>query len=310
MAVPTQTTLDLYNYYPSLLIFQYLSKPKAYATIQASVAGMLMIQTSTQQISYSITPTSGTFTLSYDGNTTSALNFDASDSDIQTALQALPGLSSVTVNNLLVSFTGVTPPASLLTVASNSLQASGVAVAVGILETDLTLPLAVQNAYNLTGPNTAVGIQLDVIGKYAGVTRVGAGINGQIITLNDAEFLLFIKMAIVQNNSGSSLYDIATNMFNFFGTEIIPVDTANMNLTYLVSSLVSDDLLELFITENLLPHPMGVGVSIIIYAPVINSFFGFVTYDNPTQPTVTRPFNDYDDYQTDWPWFSYADVHV
>lgn len=302
------TTLELYSYYPDLLIYQYKGKPKAYATVQATVAGMLMMQTSTQTISFSDTPSSGTFTLTYNGFTTIALNFDASASDIQAALRSLAGLNSVTVVGTIplftVTFTGVVPPAFLISAASNL---SPVTI-VTITETDITLPLAVQDAYNMMGDNPAQGIQLDVLGKYAGVTRFGVGTSGQSITLDDTDFLTLIKMAIITNNSGSSLSEIAINLFNFFGTQIYAVDLANMHLTYLVSSLVSSQLLQVFITEDLLPHPMGVNISVIIYAPIIDSFFGYVTYDNPTQPMVTRPFNTYDVFNTNWIWFSYIDV--
>ena len=44
-------------------------------------------------------PTSGTFTLTWGGNTTSALNYNASASDVQTALNALSGIGGVTVTN-------------------------------------------------------------------------------------------------------------------------------------------------------------------------------------------------------------------
>lgn len=302
-----QTTAELIQYYSSLLIKQY-QKPKAIATVEAVVTGVLMPQVSTQQMSFSSTPTDGSFSLSYNGNSTADLAYNASDTEIQTALQALPGLSAVSVANGLVTFTGVTPPALPLGVTSSSLVSGSNSVSIGITETDLILPLAVQNAYNILGSNPAVGVQLDVIGTYAGVTRNGVGVNGQPITLNDTDFLTLIQIAIIRNNNGSSLYDINTELYQFFGTQILCTDNSNMTLTYLVSSLVSSNLIQLFITENLLPAPMAVGVSIIIYAPIVNAFFGFVNYDNPVQPMITRPFNTYDDYNTNWPWFSYNDV--
>lgn len=78
-----------------------------------------------------------------------------------------------------------------------------------------------------------------------------------------------------------------------------------MRMNYLISSTVGSlNLVQLFVTENLIPHPMGVQVS-IIYTPIVNALFGFITYESPTQPSITRPFNDYASYQTDWPWFSY-----
>jgi hypothetical protein len=303
----TFTTLQLLNYYSSLLIKQYASKPKAIATVQALVNGVLLCQTSTQQISFSIPPTAGTFTLSYNANSTTSLGYAVTDSEIQTALQTLPGLNNVTVLDLLVTFTGVIPPALLLT-ATSDLMASGKAVAITITETDVTLPIAIQNAYNiLPGSIQAVGIQLDVLGKYVGVTRSGVSTTGVPITLDDSDFILLIQMAIIKNNSGSSLSDIVGLLYQFFGTEILLFDQADMRMTYVISSLISSNLLQLFITQGILPAPMGVNVDVIIYAPIINAFFGFITYGNPVQSPITRPFNDYADYQTTWPWFSYQD---
>lgn len=302
------TTLELVQYYSSLLIKQYSSKANAVATIQASVSGMVMPQISTQQITYSVTPTSGSYVLSYNGNNTTSLLFSASDSQIQTALRLLPGLSNVTVLNQLVTFTGVIPPALSLIVESNSLEASGISVEILITETDLTLPLAIQNAYNLTVQPYAVGVQLDVLGKYAGVTRNGTGFLGQPITLNDSDFLKFVQIAITQNSSGSSLYDIVNNLYQFFGNNIIPFDYKNMHMSYLIStSIGSINLLELFVTEGLLPAPMAVAI-VVIVLPTIDNLFGFITYTSPVQPADTRPFNNYQSYQTDWTWISYQNV--
>lgn len=309
------TTLELLNYYSGLLIFQYNLKPKAIGLVQTVVNGIIMAQTSVQDLTFNSVPDSGTFVLSYNGNSTAALNWDDDVTVIEAALQALPGLNLCTVSGsiadqlLTVTFTGVTPPALSLLVEANSLKNVDLLdVDIDVLETDLSLPLAVQSGFNLLGANTAQGVQLDIIGKYAGVTRNGSSTSGAPITLDDTDFLTFIKMAIVTNSAGSSLADITGLLFQFFQGQIFVVDSTQMRLTYLISSLVSNDLLQLFITERLLPAPMGVGVSVIIYAPIVNAFFGFVNYDNPAQPAVTRPFNTYDDYQTDWPWFSYSNV--
>lgn len=302
----TQTTLELVQYYSSLLIFQYLGLPNATGTVEAIVTGVIMPQITTQQITYSQTPTSGSYTLSYDGNTTVTIAFGATDSDIQTALRALPDLASVTVLNLLVTFIGVYAPAFSLVVASNSLDASGVSVSISITETDLSLPLAVQNAFNLIGSDPAVGVQLDVLGMYAGVVRSGVGTNGPI-TLDDSDFLTLIQFATVQNSSGSDLSSITTNLFNFFGDGILVFDYQNMHMSYLInSSIGSQDLIELLIIEGLLPQPMTVQLS-IIYGPIINAFFGFVTYQLPTAANIS-PFNTYEDYITIWPWLDYSDA--
>lgn len=302
----TQTTLQLLQYYSSLLIFQYIGLPKATGTVQAVVNGVIMPQITTQQITYSSPPTGGTYTLSYNGNVSAPIAYNASDTDIQTALQALPDLTSITVLDLLVTFIGVYPPALSLVVGANSLQASGTPVSVSITETDLSLPLAVLNGFNLIGPNPAVGVQLDVLGIYAGVTRTGIGVTGPI-TLNDADFLTLIQFATIQNNAGSDLSSITTNLFNFFGKGILVFDYQNMHMSYLINSSVgSQDLIELLIAEKLLPQPMTVQLS-IIYAPIIDTFFGFVTYQLPIAANIS-PFNTYEDYITTWPWLDYADA--
>lgn len=166
------------------------------------------------------------------------------------------------------------------------------------------LPLAVENGFNL---DTAIGAQLDSIGKYAGVTRTGAGFQGNVITLIDDDFRILIKIAIIKNASGSSLYDIQNLLFIFFpGGEITVNDYQNMRLSYMIdSSFVDDDLAQLFVTEGLLPFPMAVGHSTVIHTTPINQFFGFRTYDGIG--VHVNPFNNYDTYVTTWPWLNYDD---
>jgi hypothetical protein len=309
-------TQDLVNYYANLLILQYLGKSKAYATIQTLTAPALLPQTTTEAIAFSAVPTSGTFQLTYGSQTTAAINWNDSVAAIQSKLQALTGLGSVTVSGsiasqaLNVTFTGVIPPALILGVTSNSLQGSGSqSISVTVTGTDQTLPIAVQNAYNLIGPNPAQGVQLNVLGKYAGVTRNGYGFGGLPITLNDSDFLTLIQMAIIKNSSDSSLATIQSLLAQFFPSEVLVFDYQNMQMSYLISSSIgSQNLVQLFVSEGLLPKPMGVALAAPIYAPIITMFFGFRTYVLPAFNST--PFNSYSSYQTNWPWVSYANAVV
>lgn len=139
------------------------------------------------------------------------------------------------------------------------------------------LPNQVQDGFNLNGTETAEGVQLDILGKYVGVTRTGDGFSGPI-TLDDTDFLSLIQMAIIRNASKSSLAAIQSLLNQFFPGEIYIFDYANMNMSYLISTSVGNqDLIDLFVTEGLLPKPMGVGISVIA-APVINAFFAVRTY--------------------------------
>jgi Protein of unknown function (DUF2612) len=167
------------------------------------------------------------------------------------------------------------------------------------------LPLQVQNAFNLVGPSPAQGVQLDILGKYAGVTRNGYGFHGVPITLNDSDFLTLIQMAIIKNSADSSLATIQSLLAQFFPNEVLVFDYQNMQMSYLISStLGTPHLVQLFVSEGLLPKPMTVSLATVIYAPVINQFFGFRTYF--LAPFNSEPLNNYSSYQTNWPWLSYA----
>lgn len=163
-----------------------------------------------------------------------------------------------------------------------------------------TLPVAVQNAYNINpafGP-TAVGVQLDVIGKYAGVSRNGIGVTGNSITLTDGDFLALIQMAIIRNNSGSSLQTIQEQLNQFFPGNILVFDYSNMHMSYLISTAIgSINLIQLFITEGLLPKPMGVQLGSIIYTAIIDAFFGMTEYSlyeiTHQVEQNASPFNSY-----------------
>jgi hypothetical protein len=301
------TTLELIAYYVQLLIIQYTGKPAAEGTISTLAAAVVMAQTSSQLVSFSAAPVSGTFTLTYDGQTTAAIDWNDTAADVQTALRALTGLSAITVagnftDGFTVTFTGVTAPAELLT-ATSSLATS---VKITVAETDLILPLAVQAGFNITGDSLAQGAQLDVLGKYVGVSRSGPGFSGTI-TLSDEDFASLIQMAIIKNSAGSSLSVIQALLYQFFPLQVLVFDYKNMQMSYLVSTDVgSIDLIQMFIVQGLLPRPMGVQLGIVIYAPVITEFFGFRTYE--TEAFNSNPFNRYDDWNTDFLWLSYSNA--
>lgn len=164
------------------------------------------------------------------------------------------------------------------------------------------LPVTVQDAFAI---GSAIGVQLDVIGKYAGVTRSGNTSHGFVI-LNDADFTILIQIAIIQNNNGSSLATIQNLLNTYFPGQIFVFDYANMHMSYLIdSSIGSQDLVELFVSKGLLPKPMGVQLTTTTIGPVIDAFFGFRTY--LTAPHNISPFNTYTTYHMDYPWLSYAD---
>jgi Protein of unknown function (DUF2612) len=165
------------------------------------------------------------------------------------------------------------------------------------------LPSQVQLAYSL---DTAVGVQLDVIGKYAGVKRTGYVFSGPV-TLDDDDFRIIIQMAIAQNNSGSSLADIQNLLHKFFDGTLLIFDYQSMRIDYLFDSTSGSNLLaQFFVRQGSLPKPMGVQMGVLIFAPTTNNFFGFRTYSAPGYKMSS--FNSYTDYHMDRPWLSRSDV--
>lgn len=305
-------TIQLLAYYVNLLIIQYKGLARAPATIQAQVQPVLMVQTSTQLVSFSLEPSSGELNLTYDGVAVPPIYPGDTAPYIETKIRSVPALAAATVlgnadlSGFTVTFDGVLPPADLLVISSNTMADShSNAVMVIITETDVTLPVAVENGFD---PATAQGVQLDVIGKYVGVARRVQGFTG-ILNLSDQDFRSLIRIAILSNSSGSSLADIQNLLFLFFPHLIRVYDYQNMRMSYLISStLGSLDLIESLVVQNLLPRPMAVQISAIIYGPDIDNFFGFCSYEDPT-PGGIRPFNTYEDYQA-WPWLDYNEAII
>lgn len=311
-------SLAIVDYYADLLILQYSQKPNAYGTIQTVVQGEVMDQLpaqvqagfnlnpTVQTITFSSIPASGNFSIAWEGATSSTIAWNAPLATIQAAANSLFGIGNVTVTGAMaakwLTFTfNIDTAPLLITIAANTLE--------DVASTAITAAVS---------SNLAVGTQLDVLGKYCGVTRSGFGTSGPI-TLDDADFYRLIQLAVITNNSGSSLATIQNLLAKYFPQEILVFDYANttpMRMAYYVNtSLGSLGLIQLFISEGLLPKPMGVQLS-VIGAPIVNEFFGFCDYNfaTPTNPN-TANINGWNcatsytlgNYNTGWPFLDYAD---
>ena len=178
------------------------------------------------------------------------------------------------------------------------------------------LPALIEASYDV---NTAVGPQLDILGKYAGIAggltkkvdgtgRIQYDFTG-VVTLDDASFRQLIKIKIVQNYSRSSLDDIQTLLNTFFPGTIQVFDHQNMTMGYYFDATFgSQQLAEVFIRGGFLPKPMGVQLNSLIYGSeaLTTGFFGFRTYDNAyASPTG---FSDYAEDKPVGPWLTYQNA--
>lgn len=304
---------ELCQYYANLLIKQYKGKPKAYATIEATAASLNMLQTTVDDVSLSGTPASGTIRFGYQGHDTGDLPFNASEADIQTAFRSIPGLSEVVVTgrfvtgSIRVSFDGVAAPAGDLVLLSSTLETgTSDEVIVTISEADKTLPLAVMDGYNLTGPNTAVGKQLDVLAKYVGVARTGVGPLGPQ-TLGDADLLTLIRIAIDRNKLTSRFGDIADFFYKWFPSQVVVADNFDMTMAVSVyAGLEQTPLWQLFLAFGLMPRPQGVGIYLSSSEVPLEMYFGLRTY--PSYDPAANPFNTYDEFNEDNIFMTYDDT--
>lgn len=84
-----------------------------------------------------------------------------------------------------------------------------------------------------------------------------AGVISQTFELTDEEFRIIIKLKIVQNNINHSHESIDDSIFAFFGDEVIPFSSGNMEMTYLIPEDLTP-IITVAIQKEVLPKPMGV----------------------------------------------------
>lgn len=147
----------------------------------------------------------------------------------------------------------------------------------------------VENGFNV---DTAVGKQLDILGKYIGADRYYED-NGDILALDDEDYRTILKLAIISNSSDFSHKSIDDALYAFFEDRIRMDSDGNMEMEYFVPK-DKTPLIRAALQKKILPKPMGVRVSgIIEYSKI---FFGLCTYDNQTAVYKTgfRTYNDPD----------------
>lgn len=163
------------------------------------------------------------------------------------------------------------------------------------------LPQKLEEAFDL---ETAVGKQLDILGKRLGVTRNVYLRNGDPVTLNDTDFRTFIKLQAARMTLSSSLWDIQTLLINFFSGSIRAIDNLDMTMDYFVFG-ESNILINVLIKQDMLPRPMGVGIRAVYDLPY-KDVYGFQTYKTQSYPVVG--FNTYANYNEETSWIKYSNA--
>jgi hypothetical protein len=109
-----------------------------------STTGGTLKREGQSKVAFDAVPDAGAFKLTYGGNESASLAFNASAAQVQTALRALTGLSAVTVSGNFTSgfttlFVGMASPTAI-TVTTNTLTTAGGALTPVV--TNVTIPVA------------------------------------------------------------------------------------------------------------------------------------------------------------------------
>lgn len=202
------------------------------------------------------------------------------------------------------------------------------------------VPLDVRDAFNI---DTAVGPQLDILGKYIGFSRrvlsqiprdyfklgdydtpsiavtgfteyAGAVnptsvflrysmLSESFTDLDDEEYRVMLKIKIVLNSTDNTLKSITEILAEFFGNDLICYDGKDMTISYLTNS-AAEKLALLFASQDALPKPQGVALSGVYLIENPSKVFANADY---TQPIVGQGFVDYATGSDDSQWLRYED---
>lgn len=137
------------------------------------------------------------------------------------------------------------------------------------------ISLDVLNAFDL---ETAVGQQLDILGKYIGLSRqVNIFLPNQTTRLNDDDYRTLLELKLITNNGRASTGEIKKSLYELFPDTIRVYDNRDMSYTYFVSDTLQD-LMKVIVSEELLPLPMSVDYRLIFVSKDVTKFFGFSNY--------------------------------
>ena len=109
----------------------------------------------------------------------------------------------------------------------------------------------------------AVGVQLDKVGLWVGVTRTVLVASG-VTTLDDATYRLLLKAKIATNNwdgTNKQQQFLAYNALASLGVQVVPIDNQDMTYDVIVIGTVTVAFLALVKKNFIPPKPAGVGVN-------------------------------------------------
>ncbi len=144
-------------------------------------------------------------------------------------------------------------------------------------------------------PETCVGKQQDILGKWVGVDRYYLG-DGLTQILNDDDYRIVLNFKVIANALDMTCSSIDNILYEFFANNIICTTDNNLRIFYLVSEdyfSISSILLQ----KKVLPKPIGVRIGGIIKNKIWFGFSNYETY-NKDIPANVSGFATYENWLT------------
>jgi hypothetical protein len=129
----------------------------------------------------------------------------------------------------------------------------------------------VLNAFN---PETCVGKQQDILGKWVGVDRYYLG-DGTTQILDDSNYRIVLNFKAISNSLDMSCSAIDNILYEFFGNNVICTTDDDLRIFYLVTDEYFN-ISSILLQKKVLPKPIGIQIGGIIKNKI---WFGFSTYE-------------------------------
>lgn len=152
-----------------------------------------------------------------------------------------------------------------------------------------------QDVLNAFNPETCVGKQQDILGKWIGVDRYYLG-DGVTQALNDDDYRIVLNFKAIANSLDMSCSAIDNILYDFFGDSVICSTDNDLTIYYLVAPEYLD-IAEILLQKKVLPKPLGVRLGGLIENKI---WFGFCSYENYDQaiPDNVAGFSNYTNFLT------------
>lgn len=115
-------------------------------------------------------------------------------------------------------------------------------------------------------------------------------VNGAFYSLQDEEYRFMLRLKLALNGLDNTFYGIRNVLREFFGSDIVAYDLADMTMGY-YASMTAGRYCAIAVSQGLFPKPIGVALSGVFLVDDATKVFGFQNSAIPNGNVIG--FNDY-----------------